>query len=58
MNTHEMNAIDAFYLVKYNPFKYGKYLADFYSELTGVEKIHYFYLFLFLYLPTHFSKIK
>ena len=41
MNTHEMNAIDAFYLVKYNPFKYGKYLADFY-----------------LYLPTHFSKIK
>ena len=37
MNTHEMNAIDAFYLVKYNPFKYGKYLADFYSELTGVE---------------------
>ena len=38
MNTHEMNAIDAFYLVKYNPFKYGKYLADFYSELTGVEK--------------------
>ena len=38
MHAHKMNAIDAFYLVKYNPFKYGKYLADFYSELTGVEK--------------------
>lgn len=33
-----MNTIDALYLAKYNPFKYGKYLADFYSELTGVEK--------------------
>lgn len=33
-----MNTIDALYLAKYNPFKYGKYLADFYSELMGVEK--------------------
>ena len=33
-----MNTIDALYLAKYNPFKYGKYLADFYSELTGIEK--------------------
>lgn len=33
-----MNTIDALYLAKYNPFKYGKYLADFYSGLTGVEK--------------------
>lgn len=33
-----MNTIDALYLAKYNPFKCGKYLADFYSELTGVEK--------------------
>ena len=33
-----MNTIDALYLAKYNPFKYGKYLADFYSELTEVEK--------------------
>ncbi|WGE51379.1 DUF6521 family protein [Actinobacillus equuli subsp. haemolyticus] len=33
-----MNIIDALYTVQYNPFKYGKYLAAFYSELTGVEQ--------------------
>ncbi|WGE66233.1 DUF6521 family protein [Actinobacillus equuli subsp. equuli] len=33
-----MNTIDALYTVQYNPFKYGKYITAFYSELTGVEK--------------------
>lgn len=28
---------DALYHAKYNPFKYGKFLASFYSELTGVD---------------------
>lgn len=30
--------VDALYLTKYNPFKYGEFLASFYSELTGVDK--------------------
>lgn len=29
--------VDALYQVKYNPFKYGEFLASFYSELTNVE---------------------
>ncbi|UKH28546.1 three component ABC system middle component [Actinobacillus pleuropneumoniae] len=33
-----MNTIDALYTIKYNPFKYSKYLVTFYSELTGVEQ--------------------
>lgn len=33
-----MNTIDALYLVKYNPFKYGEYLAVFYHKLVGVEQ--------------------
>ncbi len=28
---------DALYHAKYNPFKYGEFLASFYSELTGVD---------------------
>ena len=33
-----MNSIiDALYQVKYNPFKYGEYLASFYSSVEGVE---------------------
>ncbi|MDP1666131.1 MAG: DUF6521 family protein [Methylobacter sp.] len=28
---------DALYQVKYNPFKYGEYLASFYAHLVGVE---------------------
>ncbi|MGZ8954921.1 MAG: three component ABC system middle component, partial [Methylovulum sp.] len=28
---------DALYQSKYNPFKYGEFLASFYSELTNVE---------------------
>ncbi|MFC0323061.1 three component ABC system middle component [Gallibacterium melopsittaci] len=33
-----MNTIEALYVLKYNPFKYGKYLATFYSKLSGVEQ--------------------
>lgn len=33
-----MNTIDALYTVKYNPFKYGEYLATFYAELKGVDQ--------------------
>lgn len=29
--------IDALYQAKYNPFKYGEFLASFYSTLHGVE---------------------
>ncbi len=33
-----MNSIiDALYQIKYNPFKYGEYMASFYSSLEGVE---------------------
>lgn len=53
-----MNTIDSLYLAKYNPFKYGKYLADFYSELTGIEKNSLLLPILIPYLPTHFSKQK
>lgn len=30
--------IDTLYQLKYNPFKYGSYLASFYSELTDVKE--------------------
>ncbi len=30
--------VDALYQVKYNPFKYGEYLASFYSKLHQVEE--------------------
>lgn len=33
-----MNTINALYTVKYNPFKYGEYLATFYAELKGVDQ--------------------
>ncbi|KMK51927.1 hypothetical protein RO21_03630 [[Actinobacillus] muris] len=33
-----MNTIDALYIVKYNPFKYGGYLSTFYAELIGVKQ--------------------
>lgn len=29
--------VDALYLAKYNPFKYGEFLTSFYSELRDVE---------------------
>ncbi|MFZ6757787.1 three component ABC system middle component [Undibacterium sp. Ji50W] len=29
--------VDALYVTKYNPFKYGEFVASFYSELTNVE---------------------
>ncbi|WP_427834553.1 three component ABC system middle component [Actinobacillus pleuropneumoniae] len=38
MGYKKMNTIDALYTIKYNPFKYSKYLVTFYSELTGVEQ--------------------
>lgn len=31
------SVIDALYQLKYNPFKYGEYLASFYSSLTNIE---------------------
>lgn len=30
--------VDAIYQTKYNPFKYGEFLASFYLNLQGVEK--------------------
>ncbi|WP_331351857.1 three component ABC system middle component [Cellvibrio sp. UBA7671] len=30
--------VDALYLTKYNPFKYGEFLSSFYSELIGVDE--------------------
>lgn len=31
------NVIDALYQIKYNPFKYGNYIASFYSTVENVE---------------------
>ncbi|MDY2795663.1 three component ABC system middle component [[Pasteurella] aerogenes] len=33
-----MNTLDALYTIKYNPFKFGEYLATFYMNLTGVKQ--------------------
>ncbi len=33
-----MNTVDALYTIKYNPFKFGEYLATFYMNLTGVKQ--------------------
>lgn len=34
----EMNTVaDALYQIKYNPFKYGEYMASFYSTIENVE---------------------